>query len=133
MAAKAVIFDSNVWIAYFHTKDSQHSQAVTELQKYQSATIILTEYVLLEIATLLKQKIGQAKARAIIGALVQTENIEVLPSVAFFSETLGSFLSKDDKHLSFTDLSLLHLSKKTPIITYDKKLAAAIKKASSHK
>jgi predicted nucleic acid-binding protein len=129
MARKEVIVDSNVVIAYFHTEDAHHERAVSEMNQLESTRIILTEYVLLEVATLLKQKIGTPQGQKIIATLLHTENIQVLPSTEFFIATMSSFVASKDKHLSFVDTSLLLLSKRTPVITFDKKLAAAIKSA----
>ena len=58
MENKAVIFDSNVWIGYFNSDDTTHARAVANFKKYGDQTVVLTEYVLLEIATILKQKIS---------------------------------------------------------------------------
>ena len=70
MATKAIIFDSNVWIGYFNTEDSTHSKAVAFFKKYNDHTIVLTEYVLLEVATVLKQKIGYAATNEIVTMLL---------------------------------------------------------------
>ena len=66
MVNKAIIFDSNVWIGYFNTTDTTHAQAVAYFKKYSEQTVILTEYVLLEVATVLKQKIGDAATNKIL-------------------------------------------------------------------
>jgi len=128
METKSVIFDSNVWIGYFNTEDTTHLQAVAMFKKYNSYTVVLTEYVLLEVATVLKQKIGYTATNKIIVALLQTENIKLLPSTEYFSATLAAFLEFKDKHLSFVDVSLLALANDFTVITFDKKLAAALKR-----
>jgi predicted nucleic acid-binding protein len=126
MADNAVIFDSNVWIAYFHTTDTYHREAAALVEKYTAQTIVLTEYVLLEIATLLKQKIGSAKTNVILTTLLQTDGIKLLTSEQFFTPTLTTFVSSKEKHLSFVDVSLLVLSNDFTVITFDKKLTNAI-------
>lgn len=128
MAVNAVIFDSNVWIAYFHTTDSSHTKAEAVVAQYAGQTIVLTEYVLLEIATLLKQKIGPAQTNTILTTLLQTENILLLPSGDFFTPTLTAFLSSHEKQLSFVDVSLLVLSADFTVVTFDRKLKNAIAK-----
>lgn len=128
METKAVIFDSNVWIGYFNTDDTTHSRAVDYFKKYNRHTVVLTEYVLLEVATVLKQKIGYAPTNKIITTLLQTENIKLLSSSEFFASTLTQFLISKDKHLSFVDMSLLCLAGDFIIITFDQKLNSAIKK-----
>ena len=127
MENKAVIFDSNVWIGYFNTADTTHAQAVAYFKKYGDQTVVLTEYVLLEIATILKQKIGYAATNKIITTLLQTENIKLLPSSEYFSATLTKFLEYKDKYLSFVDTSLVVLEDDFTVITFDKKLAVVLK------
>lgn len=128
MARSGVLFDSNVWIAYFHTTDAQHAKAVAAVGQYSGQTIVLTEYVLLEIATLLKQKIGPTKTNTIITTLLKTEGIALLPSDNYFSTTLTTFLASKDKYLSFVDVSILVLSDDFTVVTFDKKLKNAISK-----
>lgn len=127
MATKAIIYDSNVWIGYFNTEDTTHPQALAYFNKYNSHTIILTEYVLLEVATVLKQKIGYAKTNKIITTLLQTENIQLLTSSEYFLATLKRFLESKDKHLSFVDIALLALAGDFTVITFDKNLIAALR------
>jgi predicted nucleic acid-binding protein len=128
MKSREIIFDSNVWIGYFNTADTTHQQAVAYFKKYSDCIVILTEYVLLEVATVLKQKIGRAETNKIITALLQTENIQLLPSSEYFTSTLTEFLTTKEKHLSFVDISLLVLMRDMTVITFDKKLAAALKR-----
>ena len=118
MESKAVIFDSNVWIGYFNTADTTHAQAKAYFKKYNRKDIILTEYVLLEVATVLKQKIGSAATNKIITIVLQTENIKLLPSSEFFSATLAKFLESKDKNLSFVDVSLAVLSSDFTVVTF---------------
>jgi len=127
MATKAIIFDSNVWIGYFNTEDSTHSKAVAFFKMYNNYTIVLTEYVLLEVATVLKQKIGYAATNKIVTMLLQTENIQLLQSADYFAPTLNMFLTSKDKNLSFVDVSLVVLAYDFVVITFDKKLATALK------
>ena len=45
-----------------------------------------------------------------------------MPSVVYFDETINYFLTSDDHKLSFTDMSLIVLSKEYKIISFDKGL-----------
>jgi predicted nucleic acid-binding protein len=127
MATKAIIFDSNVWIGYFNVNDATHMRAVAAFEKHSIDTVILTEYILLELATVLKQQIGPVATNRIISVLLQTDNIEVLESTAYFQATLQQFLTTKEKHLSFVDTSLVTLANDFIIVTFDKKLFAALK------
>jgi predicted nucleic acid-binding protein len=127
MATKAIIFDSNVWIGYFNVNDTTHKRAGAAFEKHSKDTIILTEYILLELATVLKQQIGPVATSKIISVLLQTDTIEVLESTAYFHATLQQFLTTKEKYLSFVDTSLVTLANDFTIVTFDKKLAAALK------
>jgi predicted nucleic acid-binding protein len=126
--SNGVIFDSNVWIAYFHSTDAHHTKATALVEKYRDNPVIITEYVLLEIATLLKQKIGPAKTRAIITTVLQTDGVELLPSSNFFTTSLAAFQNLNEKYLSFVDVSLLVLSNDFTVVTFDTQLHKAIAK-----
>jgi hypothetical protein len=76
----------------------------------------------------LKHQLGGNGAKKIISTLLQTENIEVLPSAQYFATTIKEFVQLQDDHLSFVDVSLLVLSSDFTIETFDKKLQQAITK-----
>lgn len=127
MARKTVVFDSNVWIAYFNVDDSTHDIAEKYFARHQDNLVVLTEYVLVEITTILKRQLGPKAASKIVAAILQTDNVKVLPSTGYSEETLKRFLAAEEKHLSFVDISLFVLSQTYEVVTFDKKLAAAIK------
>ena len=131
MVHSGIIFDSNVWIAYFHATDTNHKKAVAVVEKQHQHPVIITEYVLLEVATVLKQKIGPTKTNTIVKTLLQTDTVELLPSSNFFTASLATFLDLIERHLSFVDVSLLVLSKDFTIVTFDAKLQKACADPSS--
>jgi len=126
MATKEIIFDSNVWIGYFNTDDSTHEQALKIFSKHAKDTVVVTEYVLLEVTTVLKQKIGASATNIFLKTLLQTATIKLLPSSQFFTETLALFLESEENNLSFIDMSLVYLSRDFLIITFDGKLSDAL-------
>jgi predicted nucleic acid-binding protein len=130
MVRKSIIFDSNIWIGYFDTTNTTHKQAVDAVKKEAEQNITITEYVLLEVSTVLKQRIGPVRTNQIISTLIQTENITLLPSTDYFTSTLQTFLASDEPHLSFVDWSLVVLSDDFEVMTFDKKLADQLKKQS---
>lgn len=131
MASKPVIFDSNVWIGYFDISDTLHKEARRTLDAYKYSQIFVPEYILLETATVLKNNVDFALAQETIDLLLNTESFSFLPSGQYFTDALKLFLSTQHPNLSFVDVSLLALSKNYEVVTFDKKLAAAIKKLKS--
>ena len=121
---QSIVIDSSVWIGYFDELDSNHKKAAQLMTAAAAAgTIVVTEYVLLEVASVLKRKIGQKKAAEILTVLLQLDNVEVLESTYFFQPTLELFLTLNEKYLSFVDVSLVVLAKDFAVVTLDKQLA----------
>jgi len=122
-----LIFDSNIWIAYLIESDSTHKKAVKLFQQTKSKDILITEYLLLEIVTVLKQVEGFEMAQKFIQQITN-ENISFIESRHFYAQTLLLFQSLRENKLSFVDVSLLYLSKKYEVKTFDKELGKALKK-----
>ena len=116
-----IILDSNIWIAYLNEVDSTHQLALKIFQKTNTKDILITEYLLLEIVTILKQIQGYKSAQEFI-QLLTDENISFIESKNFYAETLLLFQALKENKLSFVDVSLLHLSRKYEVRTFDKDL-----------
>jgi len=126
-----IIFDSNIWIAYLNKSDSTHKQALKLFQETNTKDILITEYLLLEIATVLKQIQGYEFAQRFIQLIID-ENIPFLESKKFYPQTLLLFQSLKESKLSFVDVSLLHLSKKYKIKTFDNDLGKRLTLSVNH-
>ena len=120
-----IIFDSNIWIAYLNKSDSTHQQALKLFQETNIKDILITEYLLLEIVTVLKQIQGYKFAHKFIQQ-VTDENISFIESKNFYAKTLLLFQSLGEDKLSFVDVSLLYLSEKHKVKTFDKRLKRMI-------
>jgi predicted nucleic acid-binding protein len=120
-----IIFDSNIWIAYLNKSDSTHEQALKLFQGTNIKDILITEYLLLEIVTVLKQIQGYKFAHKFIQQ-VTDENISFIESKNFYAKTLLLFQSLEEDKLSFVDVSLLYLSEKHKVKTFDKSLKRMI-------
>lgn len=126
------IFDSNIWIALFHTSDNQHLKARRLVECYAGkAKIALTEYILMEVCSILLFLAGRAVVSKFIKEVVRNQDIEILySSPEFFNKTLKLFQEWRDDKLSFTDVLLLHWSQFHEVATFDTALIRAIKKTS---
>lgn len=124
MVSKKIILDSNVWLAYFIEDDSQHDKAVVVFSNI-TETILMPEYVLLEVSTLLRSKKHNVKAVDFCRKMI-TNRETFLHSMPLVGETADTFCKRNDK-LSFVDTALLVLSKEYTVITFDKALQKAIK------
>ncbi len=126
------IFDSNIWIALFHTSDNQHPKARRLAEAYSGKTkIALTEYVMTEVCSILLFLAGRAVVGKFITEVIRNQDIEILySSPEFFNKTLKLFQELRYDKLSFTDVSLLFWSRFHEVTTFDIALARAIKKSS---
>lgn len=124
-----VILDSNLWVAFLYTKDPNHKKAERIFENLKEK-IIVTEYIILEVATIISQKVSKKVADDFIEDVIDNRDIEVLPSSKeFLDEIIKFYLSKKNENLSFVDYSLLYLSQKMEVITFDKVLKRELKKS----
>ena len=122
-----IILDSSVWVAFFNKEDSQHKKAVQTLKKYRRG-LLVTEYILLETSSVLCIRADKTTADKFLKMMMNNRDIKIMPAGKYFlNKVVKEFLIYKEKFLSFTDVSLMHLAKQHEIITFDKKLAKAIK------
>ena len=120
-----VIYDSNVWIASMITQDSLHPKAMGLISENTLPTLI-SQDIIAEIITVLKRLKKLSQAKTFVDMIYANKEIEILTSTAYYQDTIDYFLSSDDTKLSFVDMSLVVLSQKYQIETFDKALKAAI-------
>ena len=120
------ILDSNIWIAFFHKNDNQHKKA-EKIIKELNTKIIIPEYIITEIASILCFKADKKIAVIFLNSVLDNDDIEILLSnEIIFNNTVNNFIDDSGNKLSFIDTTLLCLSKKYKIITFDKNLQKAI-------
>ena len=120
-----VIYDSNVWIASMIAQDSLHQKAISLISENTLPTLI-SQDIIAEIITVLKRLKKLSQAKTFVTMIYANKEIEILTSTAYYQDTIDYFLSSDDTKLSFVDMSLVVLSQKYQIETFDKALKAAI-------
>ncbi|NCF75149.1 MAG: PIN domain-containing protein [Xanthomonadaceae bacterium] len=123
-----IILDSNVWISYLDQNDNQHKKAQKIMDEID-CNIIVPEYVIIEVCTVLLRKTNKKIANGFIEIAFDNQNTEVLfCDEYFFNLFVNNFKNIQNKNLSFIDTTLLYLSKNYQVITFDKNLEKAIKK-----
>lgn len=116
-----IIFDSNVWIAYFRKEDSLSEKAKGIFKNYEGV-VIVPEYIFLEVATVLQVRTIKEIADSFAEMVLENDQVELLFSnEILFEETRKIFL-KQEKKLSFADCSLVYLSSEYEVITFDQAL-----------
>ena len=119
------IFDTNIWIAAYIPSDSTHNPAISILEKHDD-TIYLTQGIIAEIITVLKNKRHLAGAKRFVRMVYSSADFVILSNDEYYQDTIDYFLSSNETKLSFVDMSLVVLSQKYQIETFDKALKAAI-------
>lgn len=120
-----VIVDSNIWIAFFHREDQTHKKAKRVIDQHVFSKIVITEYILLEVVTVLKQRSGWEMAERFL-KVIDKYQLPIIESSFFFIDTVHLFRSAQENHLSFVDMSLVALSDGYEIETFDKRLKKEI-------
>jgi len=120
----AVIFDSNVWIAFLNEKDAHHEKARQLFS--EKWVVFVPEYVVLETTSVLQLKASKQIADLFAKMIDMTEDLEILTaSDDFFLSVLAVFQQQTQK-LSFVDCALFELSKNYTIHTFDEALARTL-------
>lgn len=125
------ILDSNVWIALFNERDSQHAKAQKVIPLI-ALPVIMPEYIILEVCSVLVQKASKEVADRFLDRVCDNADIQILYcDEQQFNELCTLFRQSTHRKLSFIDSVLLHLAKEYLLITFDAtlhKVAATVKR-----
>jgi len=122
------ILDANVWIAFFYTHDSTHKKAVKVFQELKEQELAITEYVILEVATILKKVANIHIANHFLECLAES-SVSIIQDNELMQQTARVFSKSGRNNLSFVDCSLVYLSCRYNVKTFDKKLKAKLENA----
>ncbi len=126
-----ILLDSSVVIAAFRQNEKMHNEAIDIIKK--SWKIIILDYILSEILTVLKMRESHGIAVKCLDFLNNNNNIDILKvSDLEFDRSLNFFETNNNK-LSFVDILLLEVKKyrNIKLATFDKDLTKASIKMSS--
>lgn len=120
---KSILFlDSSFLIAFLVPTDSLHSEAIKmakSLKNYDR--IIISQYIYLEVATVLSQKIG--KSLNLSDELKEMGVELVLIDTKFFEKAMNDYPSIVEKNISFVDLITsiyIKSNRKCDLFTFDR-------------
>lgn len=121
-----IVLDSSIWVAFILEDDSQHAKAVSLFPELNDE-IIIPEYVMLEVCSVLIVQAGKHLADRFLEISQHNENSSCLCSNEnFFNQVIEFFQAHKHTGLSFVDVSLLYLAKQYTVLTFDKQLEKAI-------
>ena len=99
-----LLVDTGALLALAMRKDRHHAAAVTFLKSLAHARFVLTDLVLVELATRLRARAGAARAVAIVRDLLNSRRYEVVfVDRALLDAAVSKMEQYDDKALSLPD------------------------------
>lgn len=118
------MIDSNFFIALFNPDDSLHEKAQMIAQKivHSNQSYALTNYIFLEIVTVLSQKRGKVRSRIVGNTLLRSARIIHIDEWLHM-QTWEFFASLQEKDISFVDCSTvfaMNADDISTLITFDK-------------
>lgn len=119
------LVDSNLIIAFFRSSEDNHEKArffISALEQF-----VVTDYILLEVATVLSLKEGVKVARKAIELLKYTKEIFLFRLTDEELEKTTQFFMRQKHKISFVDASLIVLAENRglELATFDKTLSKA--------
>ncbi len=125
-----IILDTSFLVAYFRTNDVHHAGSVSLAKEHAGEKMVVTFLVLQELINILNRKASTALALEKVKLLTSPDsNIELFKLDESYSEEVLELYERLAPHtFSYTDVSLIHLSKELelPVLTFDKDLEKAL-------
>ena len=106
----AVFVDSNYFIALFNVSDTLHAEAsaLAEAMVNRDIRLYISNYIILEVLTVLSQRIGKEAAKVAADNLTDTEQIRTVHiTEELHDRSLEIFRNIDSKNVSLVDCSVL--------------------------
>ncbi|MBI4272883.1 type II toxin-antitoxin system VapC family toxin [Candidatus Uhrbacteria bacterium] len=117
---RRIFVDSNYFVALFNEKDSLYAQAqtVADLLDMQSSVLVISNFVFLEVVTVLAQRRGKSVSKAAGSYLLNTARIEFVHiDSTLQQDSWNTFQSVSSKNISFVDCSTIAVMKAEGIRT----------------
>ena len=107
------VLDTSFLVSLFLAQDSNHQDAEDLAQKNLDEQLLLPEPILHETLTVILYKSGIEKCREVYDRLVHNKQIEVVRFNQNESEEMAEMFLDQKTKLSFQDISVVYLSKKS--------------------
>jgi predicted nucleic acid-binding protein len=119
------VLDTSFLVALFNSDDSNHKKATDLQKKIIGKNLLLAEYVIVELSSILAMKGSLDISKQAVNELIASKEIEFIPCSDVFAETMQRFYQQKKYKLSFVDCALIEIKSKykaSSIITFDKEL-----------
>ena len=124
-----IVLDTSFLVAFANSRDHHHEAAAAvwpQLSAGAFGPILLSEYVVVETATVLAARAGLALAVAVVDLLLAADDVELVLQGRRISSVHATFAAQPEFELSFVDAALLDLIDNrgaTHLATFDRQLA----------
>ncbi|MDD5337591.1 MAG: PIN domain-containing protein [Candidatus ainarchaeum sp.] len=120
-----MIVDTSVFFGLYHEHDVHHEEALGIFRR-MGENILLSDFMLNELASVVLRKTGIEKANAMLDTLLEMDGLVLhYTTKQEFSEILSLFRNqKNGDNLSFVDCSIIWLARHygAKVATFDKNL-----------
>ncbi len=126
-----IVLDTSFLVALFNSQDVHHQKAKKLQSEAKDSILLLAEYVLLELTTVLASRTSLKISESATNSLLNASEVNFIPCSEVFSSTLKKFHSQKKFKLSFVDCALIEIKNKygaDKIYTFDANIVNTIKK-----
>jgi len=104
-----LLLDSNIFIAYFRQEEEKHAEAQQII--HQAPQIIINDYVLSEIYTVLMLRESYEIAKKVLSWIASNPKIVIQRLTNEEIQSTVAFIQKQKTLLSFVDITLIIMSR----------------------
>lgn len=122
---EALVLDTSFLVALFNNNDVFHKKALKRREQIKNEILLLPEYVVLELTTILGIKTSVKISQKATNELLHAKEVRFIPCSEIFASAFKRFHKQDLYKLSFVDCALLEIKESygaSEILTFDKAL-----------
>ena len=105
-----MLLDTSFLVALFSSRDRFHARAIELRDLHCNEAMLLPEYVVVELATVLALKGSMQISKTALSALMDSKEIEFVPCSDFFAATMEVFKRQEQYSLSFVDSAIVAIA-----------------------
>lgn len=116
-SSATLILDSSFLVAFHNAEDVHHEAAMAVMSRILDAeweTVLLLEYVVLEVLTVLRMRVDLDTAVSVGDVLLSSREVQFVPCSDIFLRTLETFRQEEQAGLSFVDAAIVTVARESP-------------------
>ena len=107
-----IVLDSSLLVSFFNQEDINHEEAVARMKKWEAKgeEFKVCDYVILEVATIIRYKTNLKKANMFLDVIKNTSkiNLHILDLADF--EMVSKVFQNQKSQISFADAAVIYLT-----------------------